>query len=195
MGKSIYYSKDRSINTRIQIEQSPNLLEEVCASMVNGANIIDLCAEKNLDYGTFMLWIHNDKQRENAFNKAMDDRNCFYVQQIINELQKIMTLDVVEIFKESGAVKGFKDIPKDISLAIKNIKVQEIYNNEGENIGCIKSIEFHDKIKALEMLGKSLQMFIERRDINIKSEITHKVEEIDIEERIKGLRGAGGSLN
>lgn len=69
--------------------------------------------------------------------------------------------------------------------AIKSIKVQRL-TNDGMDYGSITEIRFHDKIKALELLGKHLAIFTDNQGNGDTTNVTQIVNNIMINHRAKG---------
>ena len=55
-------------------------------------------------------------------------------------------------------------------------------------IGRVKKIKLIDKTKAIEMLGKKLDMFIDKVHVSGTVQVKHSVERFDLEERILALK-------
>lgn len=96
------------------------------------------------------------------------------VDMIIKELHQIATSDVGLLFnKDNNTLKDLSDIPEHLRKAISSIEVDETYEGSGDNrvwTGYTRKVKFWEKTKALEMLGKHLQMWIDR--LELKGDIT-----------------------
>lgn len=91
------------------------------------------------------------------------------VERILLELMRIAFADLTQVFDESGNVKPWQEIPEDVRRCITGIDVQELYSDQ-ENIGKIKRVKFASKEKALELLGKYKDMFVEKLQVDDKRE-------------------------
>jgi len=80
------------------------------------------------------------------------------VEDNLKKLLEIASVDVASIFKEDGSLKAVEDIPEDVRRAISGIDVTKEFNRKNLT-GYTKKIRFWDKVKALELIGKHLQMF------------------------------------
>lgn len=78
---------------------------------------------------------------------------------ILKELAAIAFADVRDYYDEGNAMKDIKELSDSAAAAIMCVEVFEVYNIKGERIGDTKRIRFQDKLKALEMLGRYLNMF------------------------------------
>lgn len=90
---------------------------------------------------------------------------------IIQELALIAFADLKEAFNEDGSLKNYADMPEDVRRTLSAIDVNELFEGRGEDreqTGFIKKLRTHDKIKALELLGRNLQMFTQKLEIDNK---------------------------
>ena len=85
--------------------------------------------------------------------------------QVLKRLDHFSVSDPASCYNEHGVFKNLHDIPKEVRLAIKQIKTFEQFGPEGEKIGEIKEITFVDRVKATELLGKNLKLFNEEKTI------------------------------
>jgi phage terminase small subunit len=91
--------------------------------------------------------------------KSIQDKAEVNVAMIIKELHRIATTDIADIFDEKGNIKRIHDIPLDIRRAISGFEVETPISKPDTKIVKVK---LWSKEKSLEMLGKHLQMWIEK---------------------------------
>lgn len=77
--------------------------------------------------------------------------------------------DLMDINNTKVTIKDLKDLPRESRLLISSI--EEKVNNAG--ISTIK-VQFQDRLKALELLGRYLKLFNEQFDININTKVEHE---------------------
>lgn len=77
-----------------------------------------------------------------------------------------VSLDIGEAFDEDGCLKAMSEIPINLRRAMTGqVAVQELYEGVGENrrkIGYMKKVTFVDRVKALDLLGRNMALWIER---------------------------------
>ena len=89
----------------------------------------------------------------------------------------------IDINKDTGAItaKGFDEMPGDESRVIKAIKENRAIkeNADGSQVTVYDKFEFilHDKLKALDMIGRHLGMFIDKVDVgdNLKDILIKRI--------------------
>lgn len=105
---------------------------------------------------------------------------------VLNELALIGFSDLknyVEAIGDTGAIraKDFEEMPEGESRVLKKIKEDRVIkeNADGSSVTVYDKVSFelHDKLKALELLGKHLGMFIDNKvsgsiDVNIVKKLT-----------------------
>jgi phage terminase small subunit len=99
-------------------------------------------------------------------------------ERIIEELARVAFLDLRLIFDETGALKKPKDWPDDVARAATYLDVDEIWDGRGNDrtqIGVTKRVKFSDKLKALELLGKHKKMFIDRVEVETKTDLADEL--------------------
>ena len=128
-------------------------LEDICHWISNGGSLIDLCKNLSIQYSPVMKWINKEDQRRKEYEIALKDRNEWMVQELTNELKKICSVDVRKVFDESGNLLPPHSMPEDV---VKALGAFELDDN-----GKVK-VRFLDKLRAIEVLGKNLKMFVDR---------------------------------
>lgn len=107
--------------------------------------------------------------------KALEERQKrVHVTQdwVIEELAKIAGFDPRKLFDDQGGVKPVSEWDDSTAASISDFQAAELFGGEGEDrqaIGLVKKISTRDKVKALELLGKHLGLFIERKEITGKN--------------------------
>lgn len=160
--------------TRAKLSE-PDLLTDICASIANGGCVTDLCAIWQVRYSDVILWIHDEKadpRRKVAYEAAMKARGEWMIQTILKELRMIGTVDIRRAYDAAGALLPIQDIPEDVAKVITGIEAKELWDRvEDENApggtrmektGELVKVKFLDKIKAIELLGKNMAIWIDR---------------------------------
>lgn len=84
------------------------------------------------------------------------------VDRVVNELCNIAFFDIKNLYDENGQLMNIHDMPEETRRAISGIETNEIKNKRGVIVGLTRKVKTNDKIRALELLGKFKQMFVDR---------------------------------
>ena len=162
-------------NIRLTLD-SPDLLNELCSAVSMGGSAIDFCVENNLRYDLLIAWIFDDKDRTAKYNGALEARGEWMIQRVLLELKRMSTVDVREAYNENGTLKDIASLSPELAACIAGIEVDEIFEGSGPArtwTGYTKKVKFWDKNSALEKLGKTLALFVDRHEHNHSGSITH----------------------
>jgi hypothetical protein len=87
---------------------------------------------------------------------------------LAKSLEDMVDIDPIHIFDDYGRVKPLKDIPAHIRRTFKKFKVKYEYMDDenGQQVQkpTVYDIEFHDKTKAIEMLGSDVDRFKKKHE-------------------------------
>lgn len=100
---------------------------------------------------------------QEAIQKAVQERQertRVTADQVVNELARIGFSDLRKAFDEQGNLKKPNEIPDDVASALAGIDVVATSNEETLYT---KKVKLWDKKGALELLGKHLGLFADRR--------------------------------
>jgi hypothetical protein len=153
---------DRNERTKKTIED-PAFMDEVCDQLANGGCAIELCKTRDIRYSDVMRWIDTDPARRKRYDSAISARSEWVVQTILKELKTIATIDLRRAYDDSGQLLEPRDMPDDIARVLSGVDVQENII-DGEVRGYTKKIKLWDKLRALELLGKTMALFVDRHE-------------------------------
>ena len=86
--------------------------------------------------------------------------NAFDLSEILERANEIAQVDLTDLFTPDGAIKPIDQIPSAALRAVKKMTVEEVYDRDDNGIpsdkatGRIIKIDFWDRLKAVELLGK-----------------------------------------
>jgi len=104
--------------------------------------------------------------RELAAEKAVINRDY-----VLNRLVEIDQMDALDILNDDGSIKPIRAWPKVWRQYLSGMEVLELsqLGNDQENItATLKKIKWPDKVRNLELIGRTVGAFIERVDHTIK---------------------------
>lgn len=99
-------------------------------------------------------------------NETLGKEASFDSRELLERANEVAQFDIIDVFLDDGRVKDVKDIPPAARRAVKKIVVREVYEKDMNGMdvfsGYIKTIEFWDKIRSLELIGKYDGVFREK---------------------------------
>lgn len=113
-----------------------------------------------------------------AIQKGMDERakrTQITADDILRELALIARVDIAQAFTPKGRLRNIHKIPKELRQSISSVDLSS------------GKFKLHDKIRALDLLGRHLKLFTGDTTININPVEAKSDAELDA--RIKELTG------
>lgn len=101
--------------------------------------------------------------------KQLQNRLNITQERVLQELAKIAFVDIREVFGPDNQLHDIRQLDDDTAAALASVKSNEIVR-EGMVIGETKEVKFHNKISALDLLGKHLGLY-EKDNSQKKSEV------------------------
>lgn len=114
--------------------------------------------------GSTLLTNPNVGQHVSRLNEKASSELKVTKERVIEELARIAFADPRKLYGESGNLKNVVDLDDDTAATVASMEVSESYE-EGEVIGELKKLKQWDKIKALNLLGKHLGMFVHKVEV------------------------------
>lgn len=156
---------------------NPATIERMFLHLANGGDLISFCQMLDVRYSDVAQWITDDAARSKRFSAACNMGQEWVKRRILNELGSIGLVDIRGLLTDSGGLRDPQEWPDDVARAVQSIEVDDIFDGKGtarECIGQTKKVKLTDKLRALELIGKEIGMFIDRR----KLEVTTKLEDL-----------------
>lgn len=111
------------------------------------------------------------------------------VERVTLELARLAFYDPQAYWNKDGSAKAFADLDEDSRRAIAGFEMAELFTGTGEDrnlAGYVKKFKLADKGLNLERLGRHLQMFPTKVDIDINARI-HHTDDNDLATRVAEL--------
>jgi hypothetical protein len=119
----------------IKIFQNPDLLDNICAHVSSGGSVITLAELWQVNYGVLMNWIRLDKDRQDRYAKALQDRKEWSLETVLHELTKIGTADPDEVLRTGDKIKALELVGKTVAMFTDKveqsgvIKLEDLVSN------------------------------------------------------------------
>lgn len=167
---------DESKHARFKrLAETEGWLDIICYAIASGSTLVDLAETYDIEFADFSHWIKDNKTRREAWERADLLRGEWLTGKTIRELRRIGTSDIRGLFNQSGGLRSPSEWPEEAALAVASIKVKELFDNLGEQVGEMKEIKFWDKTKALELIGKNQKMFTDKHEHSLTKSLEELV--------------------
>lgn len=143
----------------LMIDQDKTILT-IVRHVSAGGTLPGLCDVWGVRYADVIAWLQGDKNLHSKYSDSIAARGEWAKEEVFEELRRMSKSRIVDFFDDAGALTDVKTWTPEMKGLIKKIK----YNDDGE----IEQIEFWNKEKALELLGKNMKMFTETHSISGK---------------------------
>lgn len=91
----------------------------------------------------------------------------FDAHEVVEAVKEIAYVDPADLFHKDGTHKQIHDIAPEVRRAIKKYKVKNLYENDPNGmpriVGQLFDIELWSKEKAVELLGREKELFVEKK--------------------------------
>lgn len=151
------------------LKKEEEVMDQICIHVASGGSLINLCETWDVHYGAVINWIRKEDKRNSRYKECENDRVEWTRERILSELRNLGFADLRKIYDEKGALKEIHEWPPEVAAYVKSIEVFEEYEGTGKdrtNVGQVKKVQLWSKEKALELLGKNLELFVERSKID-----------------------------
>lgn len=128
-------------------------IESMFDHISNGGSLTELCTMWGLRYSDVMKVIKTNPDYKKSYDQAIIDRDEWAKERILSEVKRMAIYTIKDVFHPDGTRKTAHEMPDDLLAAIKEIDADG-------------GIKFQDKLKALDLLGKQLGLFIDKKEIS-----------------------------
>ena len=100
--------------------------------------------------------------------KKLLDKTHLTKEMVIEGLLGIAKADVRKLFNKDGSLKDISELPTKLAMSIAGVEINDLYDGVGADrvkIGETKTVKLPDKVRAWELLGKTMKMFTDKLEI------------------------------
>lgn len=142
------------------IDEPDKTIKTIVRHVAAGGTLPGLCDIWRVRYGDVIAWLQEDRELHEKYSDAVNARSEWAKEQVFEESRRIAMSRMVDFFGDDGTIKKSSEWTSEMKALVKKIK----YNDDGE----IEMIEFWDKQKSIDFLGKNMDMLTETHSINGK---------------------------
>ena len=84
---------------------------------------------------------------------------------VLQEVAALAFSNKADFYDEEGRLKSITALPRDVSAALSSVEVSVSTSNLGAP-AVVQKIRLHDKVRALELLGRNLKLFTDKIDLS-----------------------------
>lgn len=150
-----------------QIIGDPMTIETICINVTEGGSLVSLAKLWQVPYSKLLKWVRADATRNQAYEQALKDRDEWTKETMLLELRTLSMSDLREAFDDSGKLKHPKEWPDSFAKVVGSLEVFEEFQGFGDNreyIGDTKKLKMWDKLKAIELIGKTIAAFTDKKE-------------------------------
>jgi hypothetical protein len=147
------------------MELTTQHLREICSHVINGGSILELCEKWNVPFDVLWLWLQDDRERANMYDKAVHAQNEWAIVKILRELKLLAFSDHRMMYDANKRLKHPTEWDKETGAVVQSYKLTEYFEGAGrdkEQVGWTTEVKMYDKQKAIELYGKYLKLFGDR---------------------------------
>ncbi len=92
-------------------------------------------------------------------------------EKVLQESARIAFSDIRKVFAPNMTLKNVDEWDDNTAASISSVEIEEEFSGRGkdrEQVGWTKKVKCWDKVKALELLGKHLNLFTDKVEVEIK---------------------------
>jgi len=145
------------------ILEDPDLVDFVCATVASGGSLINLARDWNVRYSDISKWMYDDKIRQFKYTAALNARNEWAKEAVLAEIRSIAFGDMRILYNAEGKLLPIKEWPQEALSLVAGLETEEL---KGKSSGNTMKLKLYDRLKALELLGKTMALFSDT--INVK---------------------------
>jgi hypothetical protein len=147
----------------------PDRFDKLLDHIVNGGCVIEYCSSHKVQYSKLIKLIKLDTTKKKQYDEAIEARNEWTKNCILRVLNQIITFDIKDLYDADGNLKPIQSLPKHVSMSIASVKTKEQFDLVGgktEVASEVMDVKLIDKLKAIDLMGKYLNLFIEKKEIS-----------------------------
>ena len=139
--------------------EAPDTLNVIVMRISSGETLVDVTRSWDVPYSKIAAWLEVDDSRREQYQKAVQTREQNHKDRIVTELVTMLGADITGAFDQNGNLLPINQIPDSVRRCIAGI--------EFTDAGVAHRIRFHDKLKGIEILARSLRMLTDRTELSL----------------------------
>jgi len=168
----------RKVTIQTLQENPGQCLESICAHVATGGTLFEFCQENQVQYLDISNWLNLVPSRRNAYDMAKQSRGEYLLETILRQLIAIVDADISQAYDaQTGDPLPMKEWPSSLKIALQSYQRVFSYSPKNGNAKVSAVFKTWDKLKGLELLGKTLGMFSDKLEVTGSVNIAHELEQ------------------
>lgn len=146
----------------------PDIVRDICRHIAGTGSLRSFCAQRRLEYGMVREFLA-EGEAARAYADALVVRDDNARDLVVDELTAIIDSDLTQAFDADGNLLRMAEMPERIRRMVAGVKFREIFEMQGKgedrakvHVGNVIELKFIDKMKAIELRGRTLAMFTDK---------------------------------
>lgn len=139
-------------------EDNMAVMENIHAFVANGGLLSEWCEMYDFDFYRVYGWIRADAGRNQMYQQCDALHIHAAKNKILREIKQIGGANIADAYNADGSMKNIHDMPVHMQRAIVSMKSGTTKDGEAWH-----ELRAADKLKALELYGKTLAMFVDHK--------------------------------
>lgn len=132
-------------------------METIFNHVANGGTLTGLCEVWEVRWYKIRAWINADEDRKRTYSEARTARKEWVEDQVLKNLIDLGGSDIRKIFDKDGKLLSPHNLDSATASAVSQ------YEDDGKS----RKIKLADKRGALELLGKTNAMFVDKHEHSV----------------------------
>lgn len=114
------------------------------------------------------------KEYVNSKLEKLSEKIEISAEKILQEYAKIAFYDLRKLYTEEGGLKDINNMDDVSGAVLAGVETHDVFEYIGDqkvNIGTIKKVKVHNKLKALQDLGRHLKLFVDVQEQDLSDEL------------------------
>lgn len=146
------------------------VIDDLCCAITEGETISAFARRAGVKRTDLIAWVSADPARVEKVKKAELEFETMMQEVLAEELSRIASADIRQVYDADGTIKDIRDLPPELVRCIESIDTEERATKGGKFYARVRKVRMYDKLRAIELLGKKLSMFVNKVEFGLNRE-------------------------
>ncbi len=136
-------------------------IDDICDNVSNGSTLAQYCRDRGLNFGDVRHWIEASNLRKRQYNDSLAARRDWAAQTLCHMVLEMVKFDPKSVFFPDGTIKPLAEWPAEARAALDSFE-------SDKTTGQLTKVRFNSRLKAIELMGKTVGMFADKLEVEGK---------------------------